>query len=155
MSATLKKIGCVLTMCTAMVILATGCSQKPKPATLETARGALDDLRAEVREVIKDPAKSAEFGGLIDQMEQMLGDMSGDRKAHDTRMRTLIADYDATEEAFRAAFRDFNDKKRSRQERILAINEQAKGLTTAREWKAISRARAHALEAAVKAGQGL
>ncbi len=144
---------CVLPVVPILLILA-GCSHEPKPSKVDVAKGILDDIRAGVREEIKDPGRASEAVGLVDQMEQMIMEASEARKAHEARIVSLNANYDATEEDFKAVFREFNAKKNSRQDRLVGVIQQAKALTTAAEWKAIAKVKAHALEAAVHAELG-
>ena len=86
---------------------------------------------------IRDPDRAAKGVILVDQLEQIMIDAANDRKAHVDRIRALNADYDATEEDFRVMFREFNAKRSDRQARIIDINQQAKNLTTMKEWKAL------------------
>jgi hypothetical protein len=152
MSIALRKIICIGGLCLAVMIPLTGCcSHKPKPSKLEVAKGALDDLRAGVRSEIKDPTKAAEAVGLVDQTELLMMETIEVRKADEARTLSLNANFDATEEDFKAVFQEFNAKKISRQDRLVEIVQQAKALTTDREWKAITKVRSHALEAIVRA----
>ena len=139
-------------LCALLPFLAlAGCSHEPKPSALVSAKGAFGELRAAVRGEIKDPHKAAEVAGLVDQLEQTMIEAVEARKGHAVRMRSLNSNYDAPEEDFKAAFREFNEKRSSRQDRILAIDQQARALTTAGEWKAISKVAAHAFVAAAQA----
>lgn len=144
----------VLRILLILLVLA-GCSHAPKPTALVSAKEAFDDLRAAVRDEIKDPARAAEVAGLVDQMEQMMIESTEARKDHAVRLRSLIANYDASEEDFKAAFREFNAKKSSRQDRLLVIDQRARSLTTDKEWKAIVKAGRRAFEAAVRAEQAM
>ena len=72
---------------------------------------AFNELRAAVRDEIKDPTRAAEVAVLVDQMEQLMIEATEARKAHQVRLRALVRDYDATEEDFRAAFREFNGRR--------------------------------------------
>ena len=138
-----------------ILLVLTGCSHAPKPTALVSAKEAFDDLRAAVRDEIKDPARAAEVAGLVDQMEQMMIESTEARKDHAVRLRSLIANYDASEEDFKAAFREFNAKKTGRQDRLLVIDQRAKSLTTDKEWKPIVKAGRRAFEAAVRAEKGM
>ena len=155
MSITLRKIACIWGICISLLILPAGCSQKPKPSTLETAKGVFNDLRTGVRDEIKDPAKAAEVAVLVDQFEHLVIEGNEARTAHEAALRSLSANYDATEEDFKAVFREFNAKKKTRQGRIVAILMKARALTTAEEWKALAKVKSHALEQSVRAEQGM
>ncbi len=130
-----------------------GCSHEPKPSALVSAKGAFGELRRAVLHEIRDPGKAVEVTGLVDQLEQLMIETSEARTAHIARIRLLNANYNATEEDFRNAFREFNTKRGSRQDGLLAIDQRARALTTSREWKALSKDVAHALEDSVKAEQ--
>ena len=138
----------------AFLVLA-GCTLEPRPSVLTSTKDAFDELRAAVREEVGNPVKANEVEVLVDQLEQIMIEANEARKAHIERMGSLNANYDATEEEFRAAFADFNAKQRSRQDRILAIDQRARELTTDREWKALSRDVAHALEASARSELGM
>jgi hypothetical protein len=122
---------------------------------MESAKGAFNDLRAAVRNEIRDPARATEVTDLVDRLERLMIEAGEARNTHTTRLNALIANYDAPEEDFKAAFREFNAKRISRQDQILAIDQKARTLTTHEEWKAIAKAAAHALEAATRVEQGM
>ena len=139
----------------ALMILLVGCSHEPKPTALVSAKGALDEFRSAVLREIKDPDKASQVAGLVDQAERVLIEANDDRKAHDARIQSLNADYDATEEDFRAAFREFNAKWNDHQDRILDLNQRAKALTTAKEWKALTKAQKEAVKKAMETVRGM
>jgi hypothetical protein len=128
-----------------------GCSHKPKPSAMESARGAFDDLRAAVQREIKDPDKAAQGTDLVDQLERLVIEANKDRKAHDEKIRSLNANYDATEEEFQTAFSGFNARQKDRQDRVLEINQRAKELTTEEEWKALAKVREEMLKKTLEA----
>lgn len=138
-----------------VLLILTGCSHEPKASSLTTAKEAFADLRTVVRDEIKDPARAAEVASVVDQMEQLLLESAEARKIHNARMQTLIASYDAKEEDFNSAFREFNEKKRSRQDRLLAMDQRARSHTTAKEWEVIVKVGIRAIEKASLAEQGL
>jgi len=155
MSISSRMIACIGGLCMVLLVLPAGCSHKPKPSTIEVAKRTLDEVRAAVRDEIKDPAKAAEAVGLVDQFEQLVNEGNGARMAHEAVLRSLNANYDATEEDFKTLFREFNAKKNSRQDRIIKILMKARALTTDEEWKALAKVKSHALEGAVRAEQGM
>jgi hypothetical protein len=136
-----------------LFLLIAGCSQKSKPSALKSAEGAFDELRAAVRSEIKDPDKAAQGTQLVDQLERLMIEANKDRKAHDDKIRSLNANYDATEEQFQAAFREFNGRQKNRQDRVLEINQRAKNLTTEEEWNALAKKHKEMLEKALEAAQ--
>ena len=136
-------LGCVL-LCLA------GCARE-KPTALESAGQALQALRSAVVREVKDPPRAKQGVGLVDEIQKLLAEAHTDLNRHNARIRALNADYDATQEAFRAAFRDFNAKQGERQRRVLDANQRAKALLTAEEWKALSRVREEALERIIQA----
>jgi hypothetical protein len=139
----------------AVLLVLTGCSHGPKTSSLVSAKGALNELRDAVRDEIKEPARADEVAGVVDQMEQLMIEATEARKAHDIRLQALIRNYDAPEEDFKAAFREFNEKKISRQDRLLLLDQRARSLTTAREWKALIKVAVRALKESVQAEQGM
>jgi hypothetical protein len=140
-------------VCLVLLLLIAGCSQKSKPSALESAKGAFEELRTAVRSEIKDPDKAAQGTHLVDQLERLVIEANNDRKAHDDKIRSLNANYDATEEEFQAAFREFNARQKNRQDRVLEINQRAKNLTTEEEWKALVKVHEEMLKKALEAAQ--
>ena len=155
MATYLKRRDCIAFACMVLLIFLIGCSHKPKPSALETAKGVFAELRKGVREEIKDPARATEAEGLVDQFEQLVIEGNAARAAHESALRSLTANYDATEADFKALFREFNEKKAGRQEQIIAILQRARAITTADEWDALAKVRSHALEKSVLAEQGM
>jgi hypothetical protein len=131
-----------------------GCSHEPKPSAQVAAKGAFDELRIAVRAEIEDTTRANKVAVMIDQLEQLMTEASEARKAHTARIFALNTNYDATEDDFRAAFKEFNAKRDDRQERVLAIGQRVRALTTSKEWKAISRDVARALEESATAELG-
>src|SRR5687767_2790940 len=128
-----------------------GCARDAKPTALESAGQALQALRSAVVREVTDSARAKQGVGLVDEIAWLLAEADTDLKAHNARIRSLNADYDATQEAFRAAFRDFNAKQRERRQRVLDLNQRAKVLLTAEEWKALGNVREEALERTIQA----
>jgi cysteinyl-tRNA synthetase len=147
----MDKMVSICSACLVLLVFVAGCSHKPKPSAMETARGAFDELRAAVKSEIKDPEKAAQGTHLIDQLESLVKEANSDRKAHDDKIESLNANYDATEQEFQAAFSAFNARQKDRQDRVLEINQRAKDLTTEEEWKALSKVREEMLRKALEA----
>jgi hypothetical protein len=139
----------------AFVLVLSACSHKPKPSSLVPAEGALDDLRAAVVREIKDPERAKQAVGLVDELEQLTIVAHADFKAHASALRTLNANYDATEAEFGRLFRDFIVKRDARQAHSLDLNRRAKALLSGAEWNALSRVRDRAARDADDAGSEL
>ena len=140
----------VLTL--AFVLVLAACSHKPKPSSLVPAEGALDDLRSAVAREIRDPDRAKRAAALVDEIEQLTSAAHADFKVHAAALRTLNANYDATQAEFSKLFRDFNAMRDARQTRALDINRRAKALVSAEEWNALSRVREKAARDAAEAG---
>ena len=138
-----------------VLLVLTGCSHEPKPTSLVSAKEAFNDLRIVVRDEIKDPARSAGVIGLVDEMEKLMIEAAEARKSHDDRIRNMIKNYDASEEDFRSAFHEFNEKKVDRQSRLLVIDQRARSLTTAKEWKTIGQGQNSCSQGGATAEQGI
>lgn len=137
----------------AFVLVLGACSHKPKPSSLVTAEGALDDLRAAVAQEIKDPERAKRADALVDELQQLTIAAHADFKAHAAALRALNANYDVTEAEFRKFFGDFNARRDARQARALDLNRRAKALVSAEEWNALSRVREKAARDAAAAGR--
>jgi hypothetical protein len=149
----MNKMISIGSVCLVLLLLIVGCSQKSKPPALESAEGAFDELRAAVRSEIKDPDKAVQGTYLVDQLEHLVIEANNDRKAHYDKIWSLNANYDATEEEFQAAFREFNARQKNRQDRVLEINQRAKNLTTEEEWNALTKVHEEMLKKALEAVQ--
>ncbi len=121
---------------------------------LAGARSTLQELRAAVTREVKDPARAAQGTKLVDELTGILAEAGTDIRAHDARLRTLNANYDATQAQFQAAFRDFNARRDARQRRVLDLNQRGKALLTAEEWDALGKVREEALERLLQLGEG-
>lgn len=132
-------------------LLLQGCAHEPKPSAAESAKGAFDELRSAVFSEIPDTNRSQKVAVLVDQLEQIMSEAVEARKANAARIAALNTNYDAKEDDFRALFKEFNAKRDARQERILVFDQRARALTTEKEWKAISRDVARALEESARA----
>jgi hypothetical protein len=141
-----------LVLACVLIAVAAGCAREPKPTALESAQESLAALRSAVSREVRDPQRSARVTQLVVEIERLLGEAGADLKAHDARIRAHNADYDATQESFRVAFRDFSTKRSERQHRLLEIGQRARALLSAAEWKALGRVREQALENALQAG---
>ncbi len=148
-----NKIVSIASVYLVLLLLTAGCSHKSKPPALESAEGAFDELRTAVRSEIKDPDKAAQGINLVDQLERLVIEANKDRKAHDDKIRSLNANYDATEDDFHAAFREFNLRQKNRQDRVLEINQRTKNLTTEEEWNALAKRHEEMLKKALEAAQ--
>jgi len=139
----------VLVLATAALL--SSCAGEPKPSAQAASKGAFDELRTAVLAEIADTQRAHTVAVLVDQLEQLMAEAVEARKAHAAKIHALNSNYDAFEDDFRTVFREFNAKRDARQERILAIDQRARSLTTPKEWKAISRDVARALEEAARA----
>jgi hypothetical protein len=137
----------------ALMLLA--CSHAPKPSALVPAEGALDELRAAVAREVRDPDRARRAVALVDEMERVTLAAHADYKDHEARLRALNANYDATEEDFRALFRAGNALRDARQAQALELNQRAKVLLTAAEWHELTKLREEAARKAVAAGSEL
>lgn len=130
-----------------------GCARGPKPTALEAGDAALGELRAAVVREVKDPQRAKQAIGLVDEAEKLLAVADADLRAHNARIHALNSDYDSTQEAWRAAFRDFNAKQDERQNKVLDLNQRGKLLLTLEEWTTLRRVREEALERVIQAGR--
>jgi len=134
-----------------LLLALAACSHKPEPSSLATAEEAFDRLRAGVAREIKDPGRAKQASALVDELQQIVVAAHAELKAHDARLRTLNANYDATQADVQAAFRDFNAARDRRQEQTLELNRRAKALVTEQEWHALASLQERALRDAVEA----
>jgi hypothetical protein len=141
------------TVLAVVLICVAGCAREPKPTALESASEALGNLRTAVMREVKDPQRAQQGIALVDEVERLLTEAHADLKAHNARIRVLNADYDATQDAFRAAFQDFNAKQRAHQRRVVEINQRAKLLLTGDEWETLGKVRQEALERTIQTGR--
>jgi hypothetical protein len=143
-----------LWMIAACLACLASCAREPKPSALESASHALAEARSAIVREVKDPERAKQALGLVDEVERLLANAVAGHRTHDARIRSLNADYDATPDAFRASFADFNAKRNERQRRMVEANQQAKTLLTAAEWQALTKVREEMLEKTLRAGDG-
>jgi len=135
----------------ALAFVLVACSHEPKPSSLAVADEAFDKLRAAIAREVKDPGRSRQASALVDELQQIVTAANADLKAHNGRLWTLNANYDATEAEVQAVFRDFNAARDRRQDETLALNRRAKALVTEQEWHALASVQERALRDAVDA----
>ncbi len=139
-------LGCRTTAAVAICLII-ACASQPAPTPEAAAHSALSQLRGALLVDIVDKGRAQEAAALVDQIQEQ------DSEARDTvahyrqRLRTLDANYDATEDDFSKLFADFNQGRLMHQHQVVDLWTRMAGLTTDAEWKALGNARVAAAKA--------
>ena len=126
-----------------------GCAgnDKPSPADVETA--AFEELRSELRSVIKDPARSEQALAIVDDLQltfSALRDHLFDRRV---KVAKINADYDASREDAIAILNEIQDEMASNQQQISMLHRQLAKVTTSREWSKLAKTKSATMNAAI------
>jgi hypothetical protein len=138
---------CVCASPAAVACAVLACASQPTLTAGESAEKALTELSSAILADVPDQARAKEIVAVVQQLKKE------DREARDTvaayreRLHALNAKYDASEGDFRSLFADFNNERLMRQNHIAGLWITMAGLTTDREWRALSDARTTAAKA--------
>ena len=121
-----------------VVLFIAGCGGSPETVE-DIERQAFDDMRAEVREIIEDPAREESVVELVNRLQEEYANL---RKSAETRrhaLRALNADYDATREQFAEFLDKYNAELESSHRAYRESHRTLVEATTAEEWDALAK----------------
>ncbi len=124
-----------------------GCAESPKTSA-ELIGGPMREMRQTVEKNVADPTRQTQLLALVDALDGVLQEHSRDLNTLSGDLSRINADYDATREAFDALLSAFAQRTRVSEERALDLHFQMAALTSADEWKPISKREVEALSAA-------
>jgi chromosome segregation ATPase len=132
-----------------------GCGGKDALAPVEFEKQAFEDLRAEIRHVIDDPARELEAIALVDALSEDLTTLRENMAERRRRAKQLNANYDTTRADFDAFLAEVNGQLKSNKRQVSETQHALFAVTTAAERASISRAHSKAMDAAVRHIQSL
>lgn len=127
----------------------TGCSgnDKPSPVDLETA--AFEELRSELRFVIKDPARSEQALAIADDLQRTFSALRVHLLDRRGKVGNINADYDASRDDVIAHLNKIQDDMASNQQHISMLHRQLAKVTTSVEWSKLAKTKSAAMSAAI------
>ena len=132
-----------LTAVFCVVLLLNSCSlfnRESDPVKVEQQLAqALEGERELVQSVITDEERADRFIALIDARGRLAREQTEATKQQRDRIAAISTDYQTTREDFAAAFRAYNGARENNQREYLAVVAAMKDMTTAEEWKVISK----------------
>jgi chromosome segregation ATPase len=143
------KLICRWTLAMLLAAIA-GCGGKEALAPVELEKQAFEDLRAEIRHVIDDPARELEAIALVDALSEDLNTLRENMADRRRRAKQLNADYDTTRADFEAFLAEVNGQIKSNKRQVSATQHALFAVTTAAERSSISRAHSKAMDAAAR-----
>ena len=133
-----------------IALMLAACAGKDDVAPVDVEKQAFQDLRAEIREAITDPAREAEAIELVGVLEQNLADLRSRIATRKNRVRELNADYDTQRAEFDAFLVGIEAEVRDNRRRVTETQRAFRAHVTAEERSAIRKAHTKAMQAAIK-----
>ena len=147
-----RAIGAVLCIAAASFLVA--CA-KDDVAPVDAEKQAFEDLRAEIAEVITDPAREAETIRLVGVLEEDLAALRSNIAARKKRARELNANYDTPRAEFEAFLASVEAEVRDHKERVSETHRALLASATVEERSAINKIHSKAMSAAIKTIQSI
>ena len=123
------------------------------PADIE--KQAFQDLRADIREVIDDPAREAEAIRLVGVLEQDLADLRARVTARKRRAKELNANYDTPRDEFEAFLTGIEAEVRDHKRLVSETHRALLANVTAEERSAIAKTHTKAMNTAIETIQSI
>jgi hypothetical protein len=98
----------------------------------------LEEQIALIKEHIKDPERQEKCLAIAEDWRKKLTAFSVEYREHVKRIKTLQADYQASESQFQAAYDRFNPRFEAMLHKLISARQALVALTTEEEWKKIS-----------------
>jgi hypothetical protein len=136
-----------------VVLALPACASKQQPSRIETAESKVDELKLEVRTMVKDPARADRLVGLLDESVALLTEHSKDLAAQDAQIRAMLAKYGTTPEDLRAAFATYSTVRAEHTDRCIKLLEQMRAATTPEEWVELRKIRQKTMQAVMNAAR--
>lgn len=127
-----------------LVFLLSGCS------FFGDSGDPMDGLREQVRATVADPERAEEMLATVDQIDQLLYEISEVLVEAARRERVLLLDYDSTPQDFESLFSEATRRRKNLQEAALDAHLEFKSKATAEEWQLILPVNASAVKMRVE-----
>ena len=114
--------------------------QPPDPAKVQAQIAKAHDQEIElVRVTVADPVRAERLLDLLRERDRLVEDHAGRLLAYRQKLADLTEDYDTRREDLEALLADFNRQREAAQQETIDLVAAMKEVTTADEWKTISR----------------
>jgi predicted nucleic acid-binding Zn-ribbon protein len=125
--------------CLAFIVISiSGCSSEPAKTNVEKLQENITDLRAKLRDVIKDAGRLQQIQAIVDQraaeMQKGFDEFARLRKA---QVR-LNANYDASQDEFRQLGNSIQSVRAEYRSKVIQTRQAIAQLTTDDEWEKIT-----------------
>ena len=140
--------------CAAVTLLTIACA-KNQVAPVDVEYQAFDDLRADIRAVIDDPAREEEAIRIVNVLQEDLAALRTRIEARKRRTRELNADYDVTQAELEAFLENVATEVYENHFRVAETHRALMSTITAQERDAIARAHTKAMKAAITTIQSI
>ncbi len=141
-------------LCIAVASLVAACA-KDDVAPVDVEKQAFEDLRANIREAIDDPAREAETIRLVGVLEDDLAALRSSIAARKARARELNADYDTPRAEFEAFLAKIEAEVRENRQRVSKTHQVFLANVTPEERSAIAKTHTKAMNTAIQTIQSI
>jgi hypothetical protein len=141
-------------LCIAVASILVACA-KDDVAPADIEKQAFEDLRAEIIEVITDPAREAEAIRLVGVLEEDLAALRTNIAARKKRAKELNANYDTPRAEFETFLAGIEAKVRDHKQRVSETHRALLASATKEERSAIKKMHSQAMSAAIKTIQSI
>jgi hypothetical protein len=131
------------------LLVLNGCTGNDKPSPVDVEAAAFEELRSELRSVIKDPARTEQALAIADDLQQAFSVLRGHLLDRRGKVGRTNADYDASRDDVIALLKKVQDEIASNQKRISLLHRQLVEVTTSREWSKLAKTKRAAMNATI------
>jgi hypothetical protein len=126
-----------------------GCTGNDKPSPVDVETAAFEELRSELRSVIKDPACSEQALAIADDLQRAFSALRDHLLDRRGKVGNINANYDASRDDVIALLNEIQDEMASNQQQISMLHRQLAKVTTSREWSKLAKTKSAAMNAAI------
>ena len=141
-------------LCIAAASFLVACA-KDNVAPVDVEKQAFEDLRAEIAEVITDPAREAETIRLVGVLEEDLATLRANIAARKKRVRELNANYDTPRAEIEVYLTSVEAEVRDHKQRVTETHRAFLSSVTAEERLAILKTHTRAMNASISTIQAI
>lgn len=141
-------------LCISVASLFVACA-KDDVAPVNVEKQAFEDLRADIREAITDPAREAEAIRLVSILEQELADLRANVTARKNRVQELNANYDTSRAEFESFLAGVEAEVLNNKQRVSKTHRAFLANVTSDEQAAIAKTHTKAMNSAIKTIQSI
>jgi len=136
------------------MLMVSGCKEKSAVDPELFIRTKTEEFQAQVRKVVKDPARAEQAVAVAGQMTEPLIKAYRQQLAIDQELRSLFASYESSKDDYQKLFAANEEARLASHQIVLALSARLGALTTEKEWKKLEGARGKAFVGYVKSMGG-